>query len=92
MRSKAGSPQWQIEAFCRIEIPTDVQERHDFEPLEPANSAVKNAIFGINPAGQYGIELDTNGRPIENYQNDELSGLIGEYLGADNQPGNLYWG
>ena len=28
-----GSPQWQIEAFRRIEIPDDMQRRHGFAPL-----------------------------------------------------------
>ena len=88
----AGSPQWQIEAFRRIEIPTDLQDKHNFEPLGPANSPVKNAIFGINAAEQYNIELDINGYPVENYQNDEISRLKAEYLMAGNQRDNLYWG
>ena len=88
----AGSPQWQIEAFRRIEIPTDLQDKHNFEPLGPANGPVKNAIFGINAAEQYDIELDINGCPIENYQNDEISRLKAEYLTAGNQRDNLYWG
>jgi len=88
----AGSPQWQIEALRRIEIPADLQDKHDLEPLGPADGAVKNAIFGINAAGQYGIELDNDGQPIANYKTDELSRLKAEYLDAGNQRDNLFWG
>lgn len=88
-----GSPQWQIEAFRRIEIPTDLQDKYDFEPLGPANGSLKSAIFGINAAGQYGIVLDMNGYPFENYKDDELSRLKAEYLAAGNQRDNLlFWG
>ena len=37
----AGSPQWQIEALRRIEIPTDLQDKHDLEPLGAADGTVK---------------------------------------------------
>ena len=87
-----GSPQWQIEAFRRIEVPADLQDKHDFEPLGPANGPIKSAIFGINSAGQYGIELDAHGRPLENYKDDELSRLKAAYLAAGNQRDNLFWG
>ena len=40
----------------------DLQDKHDLEPLGPADGPVKNAIFGINAAGQYGIELDSDGQ------------------------------
>ena len=88
----AGSPQWQIEAFRRIEVPPELQERYDFEPLGPPDGPIKTAILGGNAAGQYGIELDANGCPIADYRNDELSRLKAEYLDAGNQRDNLYWG
>ena len=44
-----GSPQWQIEALRRIEIPPDLQDRHGFEPLGAADGPVKSAIFGATP-------------------------------------------
>ena len=80
-----GSPQWQIEALRRIEIPADLQDRHGFESLGPADGPVKSAIFGANAAGQYGIELDTAGRPLTDYAGDDLSRLKGEYLAAGHQ-------
>ena len=70
----------------------DLQDKHDLEPLGPADGPVKNAIFGINAAGQYGIELDSDGHPIENYKDDELSRLKAEYSDAGNQRDNLFWG
>ena len=87
-----GSPQWQIEAFRRIEIPTDLQDRLGLEPLGPANGPVKNAIFGINAAGQYGLPLDEGGQPITDYAKDEIARHKAEYLAAGNQRDNLFWG
>jgi uncharacterized protein len=48
-----GSPQWQIEALRRLEIPQDLQRKHGLKPLGPADGAVKNAIFGGNNARLY---------------------------------------
>lgn len=50
-----GSPQWQIEAFRRMEIPDDMQRKHGFAPLGPADGPVKGAILGQNGARVYGI-------------------------------------
>jgi hypothetical protein len=48
-----GSPQWQIEALRRLEIPEDMQKQYGFAPLGPADGAVKTAIFGGNNARLY---------------------------------------
>ena len=87
-----GSPQWQIEALRRIEIPPDLQEKHGFEPLGPADGPVKSAIFGGNAARQYGIDLDASGRPTTDYAGDDLSRLKAQYLAAGHQRDNLFWG
>jgi len=50
-----GSPQWQIEAFRRMEIPEDMQHKHGFAPLGPADGPIKRAILGRNGARVYGI-------------------------------------
>ena len=52
-----GSPQWQIEALRRLEIPEDLRERHAFDMLGPALSPTKNAIFGENAARLYNLPL-----------------------------------
>lgn len=51
-----GSPQWQIEAFRRIEIPKDLQRRFGFSPLGPADGTVKGAVFGMNAARLYRVD------------------------------------
>ncbi|HEV2977392.1 MAG TPA: amidohydrolase family protein [Casimicrobiaceae bacterium] len=48
-----GSPQWQIEALRRIEIPADLQKKYGLQPVGPADGAVKTAIFGANNARLY---------------------------------------
>lgn len=50
-----GSPQWQIEALRRLEIPEDMQKQYGFKPLGPADGPVKTAIFGDNNAKLYGV-------------------------------------
>jgi len=49
-----GSPQWQIEALRRLEIPQDMQRQHGFAPLGAADGAVKNAILGGNGLRVFG--------------------------------------
>ena len=48
-----GSPQWQIEALRRLEIPDEMQKKYGFKPLGPADGQVKKAIFGDNNARLY---------------------------------------
>jgi predicted TIM-barrel fold metal-dependent hydrolase len=48
-----GAPQWQIEALRRLEIPEDMQKKHGFKPLGPADGPVKTAVFGGNNARLY---------------------------------------
>jgi len=52
-----GSPQWQIEALRRLEIPEDMQKKHGFAPLGGATGAVKGGIFGYNSARIYNLDL-----------------------------------
>jgi uncharacterized protein len=84
-----GSPQWQIEALRRIEIPEDMQRKHGFEPLGGATSDVKTAIFGGNNARLYGIdpkkaELDL--------RRDEFAALKARYERGGPEPSNLRYG
>lgn len=50
-----GSPQWQIEALRRLEIPEDMRRKFGFAPLGAADGPVKRAIFGGNNARLYGV-------------------------------------
>lgn len=51
-----ASPQWQIEAFRRFEIPESIRKDHGFDPLGPADGKVKNMIFGENSADLYRLD------------------------------------
>ncbi len=51
-----GSPQWQIEALRRLEIPEDLQKKYGLKPLGPADGPVKTAILGENNARLYKYE------------------------------------
>ncbi len=51
-----GSPQWQIEALRRLEIPEALQRSHGLKPLGAADGEVKNAIFGGNNARLYNFK------------------------------------
>jgi hypothetical protein len=59
-----GSPQWQIEAMRRLEIPEDMQKKHGFAPLGPADGPVKNQIFGYNSTRLYQLNLRTEYQPL----------------------------
>jgi hypothetical protein len=48
-----GSPQWQIEALRRLEIPAALQKKYGLAPLGPVDGPVKTAIFGDNNARLY---------------------------------------
>jgi uncharacterized protein len=48
-----GSPQWQIEALRRLEIPEAMQKQYGFAPLGAADGEIKNTIFGGNNARLY---------------------------------------
>ena len=45
-----------IEALRRLEIPEDMQKKHGFAPLGPADGVVKNKIFGLNTAKLYKLD------------------------------------
>jgi hypothetical protein len=52
-----GSPQWQIEALRRLEIPEDMLKKHGFKPLGAADGPVKTAIFGGTNAKLYNYDI-----------------------------------
>jgi hypothetical protein len=88
-----GSPQWQIEAMRRLEIPEDLQKKHGFQPLGGANSATKQMIFGLNSARLYRINLKAaDNAPMPAYSADRLARLKSEYELAAKEPTNLRYG
>jgi uncharacterized protein len=82
-----GSPQWQIEAFRRIEIPADMQERHGFAPLGDADGPVKRGILGHNAAPLYGIDASAVVAT-----RDRFSELRSDYVAAGAQPSHAAYG
>ena len=82
-----GSPQWQIEALRRLEIPEDMQRRHGFAPLGPADGPVKRAIFGENSARMYRYDVRKAA-----WRNDAFAALKERYLRDGAEPSNLRYG
>jgi hypothetical protein len=88
-----GSPQWQIEAMRRLEIPEDMQKKYGFAPLGGANSATKQMIFGANAARLNRINLKAaENTPMPAYSEDRLAKLKAEYELAAKEPSNLRYG
>jgi hypothetical protein len=49
-----GTPQWQIEAFRRFQIPDQLIEMHGYQPL---TREIKAGIFGLNAARLFGVDV-----------------------------------
>lgn len=81
-----GSPQWQIEALRRLEIPEAMQRAHGFAPLGAADGPIKNMIFGGNSARMYNYQRRTD------LLDDPVARIKRDY--AENGPGrsNLAYG
>ncbi|MBI3468142.1 MAG: amidohydrolase family protein [Planctomycetes bacterium] len=68
-----GSPQWQIEALRRLEVPQDLQKKHGFVPLGAADGPVKSAILWDNGAKFYGLKKHAAyGTPIPRDAMDQM--------------------
>jgi predicted TIM-barrel fold metal-dependent hydrolase len=71
-----GSPQWQIEALRRLEIPADMAKQHSFAPLGPATGKVKTAIFSGNAARLYGLRPQM---ALGEIRQDQIAAIKAEY-------------
>jgi hypothetical protein len=88
-----GSPQWQIEAMRRLEIPEDMQRKFGFPALGDGNSATKQMIFGSNAARIYRLKLKAaESAPMPAYSEDRLAELKRNYEFAAKEPTNLRYG
>ena len=56
-----GTPQWQIEAMRRFEIPDALVEKHGYAPL---TRAVKEQIFGLNAARVFNVDVNAKRNEI----------------------------
>jgi len=83
-----GSPQWQIEALWRFQIPEALREKHGYPPL---TESAKRKILGLTSAKLYGIRTVAPGsyqavpRDYESRMTKELKTLLEfDKLTADN--------
>lgn len=84
-----GSPQWQIEALRRLEIPEDMRKQHGFAALGPANGEVKASIFGYNAARHYNVELHAGLMP---WETDGMATTKAAYLSRSPTRSNAAYG
>jgi uncharacterized protein len=88
-----GSPQWQIEALRRLEVPEDMQKKYGLPALGGANSSTKQLIFGANAARLYRLNLKAaDNAPMPAYSEDNLATLKSQYELAAKDPTNLRYG
>ena len=88
-----GSPQWQIEALRRLEIPEDIMKSKGWKiALGGPNSEVKQKIFGLNSAHLYNLDLKISQGPA--FTADKLAAIKEEYLrlGGDTGRSNAAYG
>lgn len=86
-----GSPQWQIEAMRRLEIPDDIMKKFGWKTrLGGANSEVKQKIFGLNSASIYGLDIKmAQGKP---FTADKIAAIKEEYLALGGDRSNTAYG
>jgi len=84
-----GSPQWQIEALRRLEIPEDMQKKHGFAPLGSADGVVKSAIFSGNAVRLYGLNVKA---ALGAITNDRIAAIRAEYVAEGGMRSNTRYG
>jgi predicted TIM-barrel fold metal-dependent hydrolase len=87
-----GSPQWQIEAMRRLEVPGDMQEKYGLPALGGPNSLTKQAIFGLNSARLYNLGMTNVELQNLNFGEDKLAELGREYRERGGGPTNKRYG
>jgi uncharacterized protein len=81
-----GSPQWQIEAFRRFQIPETLQAKFGYRPLSPQDRA---QVFGLNSARLFHIDVDDARKAIPV---DALSAMKTAYQDAGAKPSMTQYG
>jgi len=88
-----GSPQWQIEAMRRLEIPEDMRKKYGFAALGEANSMTKQMIFANNALAMYGIKLKAaSNTRMPAYSEDRFAALKKDHMLASVERSNLRYG
>jgi uncharacterized protein len=83
-----GSPQWQIEALRRLEIPDDMQQKHGFPALGAPDGPIKNAILGLNSARLFNLDIG----PTAAWRSDSMAQRKIAYMAAGPDRSNLAYG
>jgi predicted TIM-barrel fold metal-dependent hydrolase len=81
-----GTPQWQIEAFRRFEIPQALIDAHGYRPL---TRAVKEQIFGLNAARVFNVDVTAK---RDELPKDYLSRMKMAYLHDGPDPSHRWYG
>ena len=83
-----GSPQWQIEAMRRLEIPEDMQKKHGYKPLGAAQGPVKTKIFAGNASRLYKIDAAAAAKMSA----DNFDAIKAEYVAMGGLRSNTRYG
>jgi predicted TIM-barrel fold metal-dependent hydrolase len=81
-----GTPQWQIEAFRRFEIPQALIDAHGYRPL---TRPVKEQIFGLNAARLFNVDVKATRNELPK---DYLSLIKMAYLDEGANPSHRFYG
>jgi uncharacterized protein len=85
-----GSPQWQIEAMRRLEIPEDMMKKQGWKTqLGAADSAVKTKMFGTNSARLYKYKIQAE---YEQLTKDHIALAKAEYEKEGVARNNMFYG
>jgi predicted TIM-barrel fold metal-dependent hydrolase len=81
-----GSPQWQIEALRRLEMPADLMDRFGLPDIAP----MKPAILGLNAAPLYG--LDPAAYREGALEEGQIPALVADWQARGGRPSHLAHG
>ena len=81
-----GTPQWQIDALRRFEIPAALVEKHHYAPLTRGE---KEQIFGLNAARVFGLDVTAKRNEIPK---DYLTRMKMAYLDEGATPSHHWYG
>ncbi|MDH3503023.1 MAG: amidohydrolase [Nitrospirota bacterium] len=81
-----GTPQWQIEAFRRFQIPEELQEKYRYPAL---TKVLKAKVFGLNAATLFNVDIETKRKELPK---DYLSHIKMAYLEEGPSPSHHAYG
>lgn len=88
-----GSPQWQIEAMRRLEIPDDIMESQGWSTqLGAGDGEIKNKIFGGNSAELYKVETENIAMDTKPFEQDKIARIKADYIAMGNERSNKSYG